>query len=55
MLAYFMKPNHCAILTDEGQDVNDKTSGEIPPYGICALWEQLLSTIMTLGNFSQFN
>jgi len=36
---YFMKPNHCAIVTDEGQDVYGKSSGEIAPYGICALWE----------------
>ncbi|MFL6394238.1 MAG: hypothetical protein ACJ708_06220 [Nitrososphaeraceae archaeon] len=36
---YFMKPNHCAIVTDEGPDVYDKSSGEIAPYGICALWE----------------
>jgi len=28
---YFMKPNHCAIVTD-------KVSGEIAPHGICALW-----------------
>ena len=36
---YFMKPNHCAIVTDEGPDVYDKTSGEIASHGICALWE----------------
>jgi hypothetical protein len=36
---YFMKPNHCAIVTDEGADVYNKTSGEIAPHGICALWE----------------
>jgi hypothetical protein len=36
---YFMKPNHCAIVTDEGPDVYGKTSGEIAPHGICALWE----------------
>ena len=36
---YFMKPNHCAIVTDEGPDVYEKTSGEIAPHGICALWE----------------
>jgi hypothetical protein len=35
---YFMKPNHCAIVTDEGPDVNGKVSGEIAPHGICALW-----------------
>jgi hypothetical protein len=36
---YFIKPNHCAIVTDEGPDVYDKSSGQIAPYGICALWE----------------
>jgi hypothetical protein len=36
---YFMKPNHCAIVTDEGADAYGKTSGEIAPHGICALWE----------------
>ena len=36
---YFMKPNHCAIVKDEGPDVYDKSSGEIALYGICALWE----------------
>lgn len=35
---YFMKPNHCAIVTDEGQDLYGKTSNEISPYGICSLW-----------------
>ena len=34
-----MKPNHCAIVTDEGEDVNGRTSGAIAPHGICALWE----------------
>ena len=36
---YFMKPNHCAIVTDEGPDIYGTTSGEIAPHGICALWE----------------
>ena len=36
---YFIKPNHCAIVTDEGQDAYGMTSGQIAPYGICALWE----------------
>jgi hypothetical protein len=36
---YFIRPNHCAIVTDEGPDVNGKTSGQIAPHGICALWE----------------
>ena len=36
---YFIKPNHCAIVTDEGPDVYDKSSDQIAPYGICSLWE----------------
>ena len=36
---YFIKPNHCAIVTDEWPDVCGKTSGQIAPHGICALWE----------------
>jgi hypothetical protein len=36
---YFIKPNHCAIVTDEGPDVYDNTSGQVAPHGICALWE----------------
>jgi hypothetical protein len=36
---YFIKPNHCAIVTDEVEDVNGHTSGVIAPHGICALWE----------------
>lgn len=35
---YFMKPNHCAIVTDEGQDLHGHTSNEIAPHGICSLW-----------------
>jgi protein-arginine kinase activator protein McsA len=35
---YFMKPNLCAIVTDEGPDVHGKASGEIARHGICALW-----------------
>jgi hypothetical protein len=34
-----MKPNHCAIVTDEGPDVYGQNSGEIALHGICALWE----------------
>jgi hypothetical protein len=34
-----MKPNHCAIVTDEGPDVYDKVSNQIAPHGICSLWE----------------
>ena len=36
---YFIKPNHCGIVTDEGSDAFGKTSGEIAPHGICALWQ----------------
>ena len=36
---YFIKPNHCAIVTVEGPDVYGSTSGQTASYGICALWE----------------
>ena len=36
---YFMKPNHYAIVTDEGPDIYGKTSSEIALHRICALWE----------------
>ena len=36
---YFLKPNHCTIVTDEGTDVFGESSGKIAPYGIRALWE----------------
>ena len=35
---YFLKPNHCAIVTDEGQDINGKVSGSILPYAVCSIW-----------------
>ena len=35
---YFMKPNHCAVVTDEGQDVNGNVSNIIAAHGICSLW-----------------
>ncbi|HET6590901.1 MAG: hypothetical protein AB7V56_00645 [Candidatus Nitrosocosmicus sp.] len=35
---YFIKPNHCAIVTDEGQDLHGNISNEIAPHGICSLW-----------------
>lgn len=35
---YFLKPNHCAIVTDEGQDLDGNVSNEIVPYGVCSLW-----------------
>jgi hypothetical protein len=35
---YFMKPNHCAIVTDEGVDIMGHSSNIIAPHGICGLW-----------------
>lgn len=35
---YFMKPNHCSIVTDEGVDTLGQSSDVIAPHGICALW-----------------
>ena len=35
---YFMKPHHCMIVTDEGQDIKGSISGVIAPYAICSLW-----------------
>ena len=35
---YFIKPSHCAIVTDEGQDIDGKVSNIIAPYGVCSLW-----------------
>jgi hypothetical protein len=35
---YFMKPHHCAIVTDEGQDIKGNVSGMIAPHAICSLW-----------------
>ena len=37
---YFMRPNHCAVVTDEGQDVNGNVSNIIAAHGICSLWTQ---------------
>jgi hypothetical protein len=34
-----MKPNHCAIVTDEGPDVHGEASGKISRHEICALWK----------------
>lgn len=42
---YFMKPHHCALVTGEGPDVYGRSSGEIEPYGICALWEPNMEEI----------
>lgn len=35
---YFLKPDQCAIVTDEGQDIEGNISGKIDPHGICSLW-----------------
>jgi hypothetical protein len=35
---YFIKPNHCAIVKDNGPDVYEE-SGIIAPYGLCTLWD----------------
>ncbi|MGH9923876.1 MAG: hypothetical protein ACRD5B_00715 [Nitrososphaeraceae archaeon] len=35
---YFVKPHHCAIVTDEGMDILGRSSGVIPPHGSCSLW-----------------
>jgi len=35
---YFIEPNHCMIVTDEGQDLDGKVSGSILPYAVCSLW-----------------
>jgi len=36
--AYFVKPHHCAIVTDEGVDTMGNSSGVIAPHGLCSLW-----------------
>lgn len=36
--AYFVKPHHCAIVTDEGMDTMGRSSGLIAPHGLCSLW-----------------
>src|SRR5918996_5819939 len=35
---YFVKPNHCAVVTDEGMDILGRSSGVIAPHGLCSLW-----------------
>ena len=35
---YFIKPEHCMIVTDEGQDIDGNISGKILPYAVCSLW-----------------
>jgi hypothetical protein len=36
--AYFVKPHHCAIVTDEGVDILGRSSGIIAPHGLCSMW-----------------
>jgi hypothetical protein len=36
--AYFVKPHHCAIVTDEGMDILGHSSGIIAPHGLCSIW-----------------
>ena len=36
--AYFFKPHHCAIVTDEGMDILGRSSGIIAPHGLCSIW-----------------
>ena len=35
---YFIKDNRCAIVEEDGPDVNGTVSGIIAPYGSCDLW-----------------
>jgi hypothetical protein len=35
---YFMKPHHCAVVTDEGMDILGRSSGVIAPHGLCSIW-----------------
>src|SRR5919106_2504677 len=35
---YFVKPHHCAIVTDEGMDILGHSSGIIAPHGLCSVW-----------------
>ncbi len=35
---YFVKPHHCAIVTDEGIDILGRSSGIIAPHGLCSMW-----------------
>lgn len=38
--AYFIKPNHCAIVRDTGPDVDGNQSDIVAPHGVCTLWEE---------------
>ena len=35
---YFIEPDHCMIVTEEGQDLNGNVSSKILPYAVCSLW-----------------
>jgi hypothetical protein len=35
---YFIKDNQCAIVKNDGPDVNGDISGKIAPHGLCTLW-----------------
>ena len=35
---YFVKPHHCAIVTEEGMDILGHSSGVIAPHGVCSIW-----------------
>lgn len=35
---YFIDGDDCAIVRQQGPDVNGKESGTIAPHGICTLW-----------------
>lgn len=35
---YFIEHDDCAIVRQQGPDVNGKESGTIAPHGICTLW-----------------
>lgn len=35
---YFIKEDDCAIVRQDGPDVNGEETGRIAPHGICTLW-----------------
>ena len=35
---YFIEPDHCMIVTDEGQDLNGNVSGKVLHYDVYYLW-----------------
>jgi hypothetical protein len=50
--AYFVKPHHCAIVTDEGMDILGHSSGVIAPHGICSIWVPNKDEIHGTGSLS---